>query len=51
MHTLTYTYFILPLTKIIELAHFMEVHLAVNKLITDKMQNIFSLISEYSGFI
>ena len=26
-------------------------YLAVNKLITDKMQNIFSLIGEYSGFI
>ena len=26
-------------------------YLAVNKLITEKMQNIFSLIAEHSGFI
>ena len=26
-------------------------YLAVNKLITDKMQNIFYLIAEHSGFI
>ena len=26
-------------------------YLAVNKLITDKMQNIFSLIAGHSGFI
>ena len=39
-----------------ELAHLEDVHLgflllAVNKLITDKMQNIFYLIAENSGFI
>ena len=30
---------------------YMVFNLAVNKLITDKMQNIFSLINERSGFI
>ena len=48
----------LPLAKIIELAHSENVHLfffsffylAVNKLITDKLQNIF-LITEHSGFM
>ena len=31
--------------------HFSGGYLAVNKLITDKMQNIFLLIAECSGFI
>ena len=38
-----------------ELIHLKNVHLglylAVNKLITEKMQNIFSLIAKYSDFI
>ena len=43
------------MTKITELTHIEEVHLclfylAVNKLITDKNQNIF-FIAEYSGFL
>ena len=45
-----------PLAKLMELAHFEAVHfdfffLVINKLITDKMQNIFLLIVEHSGFM
>ena len=36
----------------LEYVHFvLFFYLAVNKLITDKMQNIFCLITEHSGFI
>ena len=45
------------LGKIIQLEHLEDVYirffknLAVNKLFIDKMQSIFSLIAEHSGFI
>ena len=46
---------LLAWAKNIELANLEEVYfdfyLAVNNLITDKMQNIFSLIADPSGFI
>ena len=44
---------VLPLAKIMELVHLVNVHpfVAVNKVITENTQNIFSLWGTHFGFI
>ena len=49
-------FYLLPMTKVIDLEHLNDFHsvffyLVIDKLIIDKTQNIFSFIVKHSGFI